>query len=533
MNNHKVTKEGIKVLLAMVQPSTPGTDKGKSFLDMPGLLGTTKKLNAEFDRRLEDDDDLKSFNAVKSELFTPVTDSCGALDLKVRDRSSSTEGSALNLSGHNVEKQVCKISDSKTFDRRTSYDSAESDINDNLVWKEKFDTESGRFRCASCMALFETVSQLNSHMQMEPSCCVIMSDGGQDHASNARFLDPGRPFKCQICRESFTQKSILQAHYNSVSHLHHMTQIVANSPDSSVTNKLQMKKESFGHIEGQRAAAGKLLNSLSSDRPLLNNMTNGKNISVDSDKSVKSMPTISSVSASAGISQAPGSMFPFVPALFAQQAGMYNPLFSFYSAYNASQMAGLMPFTTANFPFSSSEYQKMASSFSAMHQLQKTAIESTKVETKGEDSANKEHMNEKMLQSEEFSKSDNDEQNNESSERMLQEMAKVCDALSAGGVGQARIRRSQTHMKMLRNIGLECVLQHLESEDKELTSPTKCDANKTNEGPVEMEVDCKDKLAIEQNSKTEIDPNKSYEVIYKKNFFYIEYFQILFFNFGY
>jgi AT-binding transcription factor 1 len=35
-----------------------------------------------------------------------------------------------------------------------------------------------------------------------------------------KYLDPNRPFKCDVCKESFTQKNILLVHYNSVSHLH-------------------------------------------------------------------------------------------------------------------------------------------------------------------------------------------------------------------------------------------------------------------------------------------------------------------------
>jgi AT-binding transcription factor 1 len=35
-----------------------------------------------------------------------------------------------------------------------------------------------------------------------------------------KYLDPNRPYKCEVCKESFTQKNILLVHYNSVSHLH-------------------------------------------------------------------------------------------------------------------------------------------------------------------------------------------------------------------------------------------------------------------------------------------------------------------------
>ena len=40
--------------------------------------------------------------------------------------------------------------------------------------------------------------------------------------SMEKFMDPNRPFKCDVCKESFTQKNILLVHYNSVSHLHRL-----------------------------------------------------------------------------------------------------------------------------------------------------------------------------------------------------------------------------------------------------------------------------------------------------------------------
>uniref|UniRef100_A0A8D0HTC8 Zinc finger homeobox 2 n=1 Tax=Sphenodon punctatus TaxID=8508 RepID=A0A8D0HTC8_SPHPU len=43
-----------------------------------------------------------------------------------------------------------------------------------------------------------------------------------------KFLDPSRPYKCTVCKESFTQKNILLVHYNSVSHLHKMKKASAD-----------------------------------------------------------------------------------------------------------------------------------------------------------------------------------------------------------------------------------------------------------------------------------------------------------------
>uniref|UniRef100_A0AAY4BQT5 C2H2-type domain-containing protein n=1 Tax=Denticeps clupeoides TaxID=299321 RepID=A0AAY4BQT5_9TELE len=44
-----------------------------------------------------------------------------------------------------------------------------------------------------------------------------------------KFLDPQRPFKCTVCKESFTQKNILLVHYNSVSHLHKVKRSLQDS----------------------------------------------------------------------------------------------------------------------------------------------------------------------------------------------------------------------------------------------------------------------------------------------------------------
>ncbi|XP_018114944.1 zinc finger homeobox protein 2 [Xenopus laevis] len=49
-----------------------------------------------------------------------------------------------------------------------------------------------------------------------------------------KFLDPSRPHKCVVCKESFTQKNILLVHYNSVSHLHKVRKA---SLDPSLSNR--------------------------------------------------------------------------------------------------------------------------------------------------------------------------------------------------------------------------------------------------------------------------------------------------------
>lgn len=66
-----------------------------------------------------------------------------------------------------------------------------------------------------------------------------------------KYLDPNRPYKCEVCKESFTQKNILLVHYNSVGHLHKLkrtSQPVANTTSAAdetfMKCPLQTKKSS-------------------------------------------------------------------------------------------------------------------------------------------------------------------------------------------------------------------------------------------------------------------------------------------------
>uniref|UniRef100_A0A4W4G8W5 Zinc finger homeobox 4 n=1 Tax=Electrophorus electricus TaxID=8005 RepID=A0A4W4G8W5_ELEEL len=57
----------------------------------------------------------------------------------------------------------------------------------------------------------------------------VMPQRKGPNVSTEKFLDPSRPFKCTVCKESFTQKNILLVHYNSVSHLHKVKRSVQDS----------------------------------------------------------------------------------------------------------------------------------------------------------------------------------------------------------------------------------------------------------------------------------------------------------------
>ncbi|KAM9480639.1 zinc finger homeobox protein 3 [Clarias gariepinus] len=64
--------------------------------------------------------------------------------------------------------------------------------------------------------------------ELSPKPSVVPIRKGPN-LSTEKFLDPSRPFKCTVCKESFTQKNILLVHYNSVSHLHKVKRSVQDS----------------------------------------------------------------------------------------------------------------------------------------------------------------------------------------------------------------------------------------------------------------------------------------------------------------
>ncbi|KAG8012610.1 Zinc finger homeobox protein 3, partial [Nibea albiflora] len=61
----------------------------------------------------------------------------------------------------------------------------------------------------------------------ESSSCSLVKKSS--NPTMDRYLDPTRPYKCTICSESFTQKTILLVHYNSVSHLHRARRALQDS----------------------------------------------------------------------------------------------------------------------------------------------------------------------------------------------------------------------------------------------------------------------------------------------------------------
>ncbi|XP_018519333.1 zinc finger homeobox protein 3 [Lates calcarifer] len=73
--------------------------------------------------------------------------------------------------------------------------------------------------------LTEPEKEQHEEMISEPSSLLKKSS----NPTMDRYLDPSRPYKCTICSESFTQKTILLVHFNSVSHLHRARRALQDS----------------------------------------------------------------------------------------------------------------------------------------------------------------------------------------------------------------------------------------------------------------------------------------------------------------
>ena len=59
-----------------------------------------------------------------------------------------------------------------------------------------------------------------------------------------KYLDPNRPFKCDVCKESFTQKNILLVHFNSVSHLHRLKKVMKEQQENNQPSSLLLTPQS-------------------------------------------------------------------------------------------------------------------------------------------------------------------------------------------------------------------------------------------------------------------------------------------------
>lgn len=62
-----------------------------------------------------------------------------------------------------------------------------------------------------------------------------------------RYFDPLRPFKCEQCHESFTQKNILLVHFNSVSHLNKVKKKSECSDDNITSLKRKLIETDSEH----------------------------------------------------------------------------------------------------------------------------------------------------------------------------------------------------------------------------------------------------------------------------------------------
>ena len=89
-----------------------------------------------------------------------------------------------------------------------------------------------------------------------------------------KYLDPNRPYKCEVCKESFTQKNILLVHYNSVSHLHKLKKTMQGQQQQ----KQQQAKDQGMASLPERSPTSNRMTSLET---ALNNLASAKQMRED------------------------------------------------------------------------------------------------------------------------------------------------------------------------------------------------------------------------------------------------------------
>ena len=75
-------------------------------------------------------------------------------------------------------------------------------------------------------------------------------------------MDPNRPFKCDVCKESFTQKNILLVHYNSVSHLHRLKKNMQESQNLSTSSQGGSAQNPASSSTPEKSSKGSALEAL-------------------------------------------------------------------------------------------------------------------------------------------------------------------------------------------------------------------------------------------------------------------------------
>ena len=80
-----------------------------------------------------------------------------------------------------------------------------------------------------------------------------------------KYLDPNRPYKCDVCKESFTQKNILLVHYNSVSHLHKLKKTMQEQQNREQAADLMNRSSSSLGSSGGGSSLENAINNLRKD----------------------------------------------------------------------------------------------------------------------------------------------------------------------------------------------------------------------------------------------------------------------------
>ncbi|XP_014680850.1 PREDICTED: zinc finger homeobox protein 4-like, partial [Priapulus caudatus] len=104
-------------------------------------------------------------------------------------------------------------------------------MNSQAIAEDGYADPTRKFKCHKCRLAFTRQSYLTSHNKT-----LLHRKGEKMTYPMEKYMDPNRPYKCDVCKESFTQKNILLVHYNSVSHLHKLRRSALEKESASATS---------------------------------------------------------------------------------------------------------------------------------------------------------------------------------------------------------------------------------------------------------------------------------------------------------
>lgn len=186
---------------------------------------------------------------VNNSTTTATTAEKGFKNLIQKQNKTVSSPTPFNNGGGVVDEQRLSSelnNDGSSSDLDWSTTFTDEHLNSPTLAESCYGDPNRTFKCDRCEMAFTKQIFLTVHnrtLQHRQNIKLSSPSSRTSAATNGvvdidkKYKDPCRPYKCDICKESFTQKNILIVHCNSVSHLNKLKKLsssTSSSPTASV-----------------------------------------------------------------------------------------------------------------------------------------------------------------------------------------------------------------------------------------------------------------------------------------------------------